>query len=73
MTAAGSWVPIAERPPLHTQVLVRLKGGTGFVADVACYAGLQPDGEDRWLLADVRLESRQITHWAPLIDVALAA
>ena len=73
MTAAGPWIALPEKPPLHTQVLVRLRGGVGFSADVACYAGKfeRPEGgmEERWILADVRLESRQITHWAELFDV----
>jgi hypothetical protein len=59
-------------PPLHQQVLVALKGGAGFIADVACYIGEQDDGAgrkvDRWILADVRLETRQITHWKPITE-----
>lgn len=69
MTAAGPWMPVGKKPPVHTQVLVRLRGGAGFTADVACYTGRTPEGEERWILADVRLESRQITHWAELFDV----
>jgi hypothetical protein len=61
-----------EMPPLHNQVLVSLKGGPGFVADVACYIGKQDDGTgkqiDRWILADVRLETRQISHWKPITE-----
>jgi hypothetical protein len=68
MSAAGNWIALSDRKPGHdTQVLVSLKGGAGFVADVACYVGMQPDGEDRWILADVRLESRQISHWAEIL------
>lgn len=68
--AAGRWIPLSERhPEPHCQVLVRLREGAGgFVCDVACYAGRQPDGERRWILADVRLESRQIVAWAEIID-----
>lgn len=62
--------PSDEMPPLHNQVLVSIKGGPGFVADVACYIGKQDDGSgkqiDRWILAEVRLETRQITHWKPI-------
>src|SRR5690242_7986535 len=63
-----------EMPPLHTQVLVALKGGVGFVADVACYTGTYEDSAgkkfDRWILADVSLETRQITHWKPITEPA---
>lgn len=69
MSASGPWIALPVKPPLHTQVLVRLRGGVGFTADVAAYAGRQPDGEERWVLADVRLEGRQITHWAELFDL----
>lgn len=70
MSAAGPWIARGDAmPPLHTSVLVRLRGGAGFAADVACYVGKQPDGKERWILADVRLESRQVTHWAELFDV----
>ena len=48
-------------PPLHTQVLVELRDGVGQVCDVACYIG-----EDRWILTDVRLDSRQIVRWASI-------
>lgn len=77
MSAAGEWIALGdEMPKLHNQVLVRLRGGAGFVADVACYIGKQDEGGkqiDRWILADVRLESRQITHWAELHDVEVCA
>ncbi len=43
---------------------MELVEGPGQVCDVACYVGLQPTGEHRWILADVRLESRQIIRWA---------
>jgi hypothetical protein len=77
MAAAGPWIALSEQmPPLHNQVLVRLRGGAGFVADVACYIGKQDDGTgkqlERWILADVSLQSRQITHWAELHDVEAA-
>jgi len=70
LAAAGPWVSLKEKhPPLHTQVLVRQKDAPGFVADVACFVGQQPSGELRWIMADIRLESRQLTHWAELFDV----
>jgi hypothetical protein len=59
-----------EMPPLHTQVLVALRAGFNYVCDVACYIGSQDNGSgkqvDRWILADVFLETRQITYWAPI-------
>ena len=72
MSAAGEWTPVSKKPPLHNQVLVRLRGGVGFTADVACYIGRDDEGNDRWILADVTLDSRQITHWAELHEVELA-
>lgn len=52
-------------PPPNQQVLVRLIDSVGGeVCDVACYVGKQSDGEDRWILADVRLDTRQIAEWA---------
>jgi hypothetical protein len=57
--------PSVEMPPLHKSVLVLLKGGPGPVHDVACYAG-RHDDEDRWILADVRLDTRQIAYWQNL-------
>jgi hypothetical protein len=62
-----------EKPPLHRQVLVELREGVGQVCDVACYVGrfdLEGGGvEDRWILTDVRLDSRQIKRWAPIYPV----
>jgi hypothetical protein len=55
--------PRREKPPLHKSVIVLLKNGVGTTYDVACYAGLQPEGEDRWILADVRLDTKQIAYW----------
>jgi hypothetical protein len=52
-------------PPLHKSVLVLLNGGPGPVYDVACYAGCYDDG-DRWILADVSLDTRQIAYWQNL-------
>ncbi|MBD3762598.1 hypothetical protein [Rhizorhabdus sp.] len=64
--AAGPWTPIARaHPPENRQVLVRLRESVGGgVCDVACFVGRQPDGEMRWIMADVRLDSRQIVEWA---------
>lgn len=68
--ATGSaWkLPSAGMPPLHQQVLIELREGPGSVCDVACYIGKhQVEGggmEDRWVLADVRLDTKQIKRWA---------
>lgn len=68
MTAATEWVPVAEaKPELHNQVLIAFVGGAGFVADVACYLGPLPGGGDRWILADISLDSSQISHWAEIV------
>lgn len=69
MYAASPWHDLPEKPPLHLGVLVELKRlGIAGICDVACYAGqFQVEGggtEDRWILADVRLDSRQIKRWA---------
>lgn len=57
--------PNKALPPPDQQVLVRLVDSVGGeVCDVACYVGKQTDGEDRWILADIRLDTRQITEWA---------
>ena len=57
--------PSKGKPPVDQQVLVRLTDCVGGeVCDVACYVGKQDDGEDRWILADIRLDSRQIAEWA---------
>lgn len=67
---AGEWKRVADiLPPLHRQVLIRLRESAGGdVCDVATYVGEYqlPEGgkESRWLLADIRLDSRQITDWA---------
>lgn len=81
----SAWkLPADEMPPLHNQVLVELREGAGQVCDVACYIGrFDIDGggtEDRWILADVRLDTRQIKRWAHIypsppkseIDAAVA-
>lgn len=69
--------PSEEMPPLHTQVLVALRGGVGGVGevlDVACYIGKQDDGAgkqiDRWILADVRLDARQIVGWMHILTAS---
>lgn len=72
MMSILNWMsPTDAMPPMHKQVLVALRGGvggSGEVCDVACYIGKQDDGSgkavDRWILADVRLETRQIAYWA---------
>jgi hypothetical protein len=72
MTVAQEWVEMPKLPPLHVGVLVQLTYAPGFVCDVACYVGKyqRPEGgaEERWILADVRLESHQIKRWALLND-----
>ncbi len=67
---AGPWKPLTPKshPPLHQQVLVKLREGVGTVCDVACFIGKGPDGESRWKLADVLLESRQIKAWAEIFE-----
>lgn len=66
--AASIWKPVSEKPTLHQQVLVELKDGPGEVCDVACYVGKhQIEGggqQDRWIMSDVRLDTRQIVRWA---------
>lgn len=65
---AGAWQEVAKvKPPPHQQVLVELREGPGQVYDVACYVGKQADGEDRWILADVRLESKQLVRWQHIV------
>jgi hypothetical protein len=68
--ATGPWVRLSERHPrVDQQVLVRHREGVGGnVCDVACFVGKQSDGELRWIMADVRLESRQIIDWAEIYD-----
>lgn len=44
-------------------VLVRLKVPYP-VFDVAAFHGVMPDGERRWILADIRLNNSLITHWS---------
>lgn len=67
---SGPWFNVATKPPLHSQVLIELRTSVGPIYDVACYIGSQDDGEggkvERWILADVRLESRQIKRWAAI-------
>jgi hypothetical protein len=61
-----NWVklkPKGPRPVLHNGVLVRTIGA-GPVYDVACYAGKDAGGEERWIMADVRLDPNAITHFA---------
>lgn len=71
--AAKPWIKLSTaHPPVNRQVLIRQKEAVGFVADVACFVGRQPDGELRWILADRRLESRQISHWAAINEVEAA-
>lgn len=67
--SVSDWhLPAKRMPPLHNQVLIELREGVGAVHDVACYLGKHPvEGggtEDRWLCADVRLDTRQIKRWA---------
>lgn len=63
--AANPWVELARsHPKPDCQVLVQLHEGVGFICDVAIFVGKQPDDEMRWIMSDVRLESRQIVRWA---------
>jgi hypothetical protein len=58
------WYSIKSKtPPTDRSVLVRHKDAAGEAFDVAMYVGRQADGEDRWVLADIRLDTRQISHW----------
>lgn len=61
------WQPVAKPPPQHVSLLVRLEL-VGPVYDVAVFAGVQPDGERRWIMADIRLDQRLITHWARILE-----
>lgn len=63
--AKPDWKPIATAP-VNRPVLVRHKDGPGEIFDVAVFVGRQPDGELRWIMGDVRLVSRQLTHWHEL-------
>lgn len=57
--------PSKAKPPADQQVLIRLTDCVGGeVCDVGCYVGKQLDGEDRWILADIRIDTRQIAEWA---------
>ena len=65
-----AWTPPSkEMPPLHTQVLIAIKGGgggDGEVLDVACYAGKEqlPDRTvDRWIGTGNFFETHQIKAW----------
>lgn len=60
-----AWTKLTKSnpPPLHQGVLIRTIG-VGTVYDVACYVGKDAGGADRWILADVTLDAKTITHWA---------
>lgn len=55
-----------ETAPINQSVLVRHRESVGDTFDVAVFVGRHPDGELRWIMGDVRLVSRQLTHWHPL-------
>ncbi len=62
----NDWVklkPKGPRPDKHVGVLVRTRplGGT---YDVACYNGIDDEGVERWILSDIRLDPKEITHWS---------
>jgi hypothetical protein len=69
--AAGVWNILNDQklethPEINKSVLIKLRHSVGTVCDVACFAGKQPDGELRWILADIRLGSHQIEAWAEI-------
>lgn len=68
------WVKLSKTalPPLHQGVLIRTIG-VGPVYDVACYTGKDASGADRWIMADITLDAKAITHWAVIIDPEDAA
>jgi hypothetical protein len=55
-----------EAARVNQSVLVRHKEAVGDVYDVAVFVGKQPDGEQRWIMGDTRLEARQLEAWFPL-------
>ena len=61
------WFEVSKiKPPLHMGVLVMQREGVGEVCDVACYFGeidMELGHESRWIMADIRLSSKQLTHW----------
>ena len=64
------WFKLSQRkPPINQQVSIRQKEAVGEVYDVACYTGIDRDGVEIWIMGDVRLESRQISHWAFIYGV----
>jgi hypothetical protein len=53
-------------PPINSTVLVKTESA-GYTYDVACYVGLRKDGSNtyhRWLLGNIEIEPKLITHWA---------
>jgi hypothetical protein len=66
----NEWVKVSqEKPPLHVQVLIKWRESIGDVCDVACYLGKTPDGDDRWICADVSVDTRQILEWAHIFPL----
>lgn len=63
-----NWQPI-KSAPVGRPVLVRYRDSVGEVYDVAVFVGRQPDGELRWIMSDVHLVSRQLTHWHELPEL----
>jgi hypothetical protein len=60
-----AWQSISVEPPVDVSLLVRMDLA-GPTYDVAIFVGTQPNGERRWILADICLNQRLVTHWAPI-------
>lgn len=62
------WISIKIKPPENKSILVRMNI-VGPVYDVAIFKGILPDGERRWIMGDICLDEKLITHWAELNDL----
>jgi len=67
--AARTWTKITASPKslpaVDQTVLVRLRAA-GPTYDVVVYRGKGLEGEHRWILGNVELQPRMITHWAEI-------
>lgn len=60
------WTKFSKEYPEPGRSYLVMIEGPGYIADVAFYEGRRPSGEHWWIMGDITLSDRIMTHWAEI-------
>lgn len=66
--AAGPWIAMTKRLPKPGATYLIRTEIVGPCYDCAFYHGRRKDGSHWWVLGNIEIDARSITHWAHLVD-----